>query len=160
MNPRNTEDVPATQGSDSLALHPGLDPFIREYLLEINCKTSVAAYLKELAVSPIILDGILMGFWGLQLRSGGGGRKLATMKALYLRKEYRGRYLDRAADDLIRRLSEQGVTELEIWSFQHVQEWLEKRYGIKPNIFVTYNPIDTFKVYKDEDADDSLRNKK
>ena len=160
MNPPNTDGVPADTDAPPSApatLHPGLEPLIREYLLEINYRTSVDAYLKELTISPILLDGILMGFWGLQIRTVANARKLATMKALYLKKEFRGRYLDRAADDLIRGLAKQGVTDVEIWSFAHVQEWLEKRYGIKPKIFVTYNSIDTFKVYKDEDADESLK---
>ena len=149
MSSDETSKEKESLNKERVLLYNKLEPLIREYLIEIKSSVSVSVYLQELAVTPISIDGILMGFWGLQVRAGTGSRKLATMKALYLKKEYRGRYLNRIADDLIRGLLKQGVTELEIWSYPGMQKWLEKRYGIKPNIYVTYNPIEIFRVFKD-----------
>ena len=133
---------------DQQALLELLAPLIGEYLKEIKSPVTVEAYLKELSIYPIRVDQILMGFWGIRVRTV-GPKRLATIKAFYLRRRYRGRYLNRIADDLVRGLIKQGVTEVEIWAHPEVQHWLEKRYGIKPIIYVTHNPIETFKVYEE-----------
>lgn len=127
-----------------------LEPLISEYLREIKNDVPVSTYLKELGVTPIILNNTVAGFWGLQIVASKDGKKRATIKAFFLKKEFRGKDRDRVADDLIKGLLTQGVTELEIWAYPEIQTWLESRYGIKPNIFVTHNPIQKFMDFKDK----------
>lgn len=131
---------------DQAALLELLSPLISEYLGIMKIPLSIEQYLKELAVAPIRIDNLLIGFWGVRIR-GAGERKLATVKAFYIREKYRGRYLNRAADDFVRGLSQQGVTEIEVWADSEVQKWLTKRYGIRPTLFITHNPIGVFQVY-------------
>jgi hypothetical protein len=134
---------------DQQQLRAVLRPLIQEYLKEIKSPLRVDEFLREQLVAPIRIDGMLMGFWGLRVRSLGGAGKLATIKAFYLRRAQRGKHLNRAADDLIRGLTKQGVTELEIWAHPKVQFWLEKRYGIKPKICITHNRIDVFQIFEE-----------
>lgn len=122
-----------------------LSPLVNEYLTETKSGSTVDAFLREFAIYPIRIEGILMGFWALRIREAGATR-LATVKAIYLRKQFRGRYLNRAADDLVRGLAKQGVTNLEIWAYPKVMLWLKKRYQIKPEIYVTNNPLSTFQI--------------
>ena len=134
--------------ADKDLLYKTLEPLIKEYLKEINLDLPVSSYLKELGVTPIFLNGSVAGFWGLQIVAVPNGKKRATVKAFYIRKEFRGKDRDRVADDFIKGLSTQGVTDLEIWAYPEIQNWLESRYDIKTNIHVTYNPIQKFMVFK------------
>jgi hypothetical protein len=134
-----------TLPKDQAELLKVLAPLIEEYLVETKIGVNIVEYLQELVISAIEIDGTLIGFWGLRVRPLLKG-KLATVKAIYFRKQYRGQYLNRAADDFIRKLSEQGVTELEIWAYPQILRWLEKRYGVQPKIYVTHNPIEIFQV--------------
>jgi hypothetical protein len=151
MTYESEQDKPLRNVSpdEQVQLYNLVQPLISAYLAEIRSEITIDAYLKEFAIIPIVIEEKLMGFWGVKLQALNPPRRLATIKAFYLQREYRGRFINQAADILVRGLSKQGITELEIWAFPGVQRWLERRYGIKPNIFVTYNPIETFKVYKE-----------
>jgi hypothetical protein len=137
--------------AEQQALLNKLAPLIQEYLNETKLPTSLAAYLKELAFMQIVIDGKLIGFWGGRFRRS-GGMKLMTIKAFYVKPEFRGRYLNRAADDLVAMLERQGVTDLEVWNAPEVQKWFEKRYKMKPQIYVTFNPLRDYRIPRVKNA--------
>jgi len=122
-----------------------LSPLIESYLAEMKISSSVEEYVRELAILPIKIEGKLIGFWGVSYRKK-GKIFLATLKACYLMREYRGRYLNRAADDFFRGMEKQGVTNLEVWNHYNVQRWFERRYSLKPQIFVTHGKLEQFKI--------------
>ena len=148
MEETSITSVDETSESNEAETRRLVEPLIAEYLKEIQSPLSVAEYCSELTIAPIKIDGEIVGFWGLRFRVS-GNRKLATAKGFYLKKSCRGSHLNQAADDFIRGLKRQGITELEIWAHPGVQRWLERRYGIKPVIQVTHNPLEVFEIFED-----------
>lgn len=130
------------------ALFNVLAPLIEEYIKEAKVPGTVAGYVKELTIIPIKIHDELCGFWGVTTRLL-ADQKIATVKAFYLRKHLRGRHLNRVTDDLARLFMKNGITVVEIWAYPAVQKWLERRYNIKPYIYVNCCPIETFQIFKD-----------
>ncbi len=129
-----------------IALLKRFTPLIQEYIDEVKMKTTVDEYVKELAIVPIEFDGVLMGFWGLRFYLS-GPRKVIVIKGVYIRRQYRGRYLNKAADKLFLTAQKKGIKEVELWSYPEIQRWLARRYGLKTNIHICYTTIDTFKKH-------------
>jgi hypothetical protein len=136
-----TEELSAQQR----AVLKQLVPLISEYLTETKLPTTLEAYLKELSFLQILIDEKLIGFWGIRLRSS-GTMKLLTIKAFYVRRQYRGSFLNRAADYIFTFAENHGVTDVEIWNYPSVQRWFERRYKMKPKIFVTFNSFNEFRL--------------
>jgi hypothetical protein len=128
---------------DKADLLAALMPLILAYIKELELNVLPEAYLKELTILPIVIDETLMGFWGARFRQSGAA-KLATVKAFYLSPQYRGRYINKAADDLYVGLLKQGITDLEIWNHPGVQGWFERRYRVKPKIIITAEKLEKF----------------
>ena len=126
-----------------------LAPLINEYIVETKLQTTLQAYLQELVFMQIVVDGQLIGFWGGRFRES-GRMKLMTIKAFYVQPKYRGKYLNQAADDLVSMLERQGVTDLEVWNDPSVQPWFERRYNMKPKIYVTFNALSEYRVPREE----------
>jgi hypothetical protein len=121
-----------------------LSPLISEYLSEVKLSTSLQDFLHELQVFPIVIEDQLIGFWAGIIRASGTA-KLFTIKGFYVRKQYRGRYISKAADNLYYFAMRQGVTDVEIWNSPGVQKWFERRYAAKPLLYVTHAKIATFR---------------
>lgn len=122
-----------------------LAPLINEYLIETKLQTTLQSFLRELVFMQIIIDNQLMGFWGGCFREAGQTR-LMTIKAFYLQPQFRGKYRNQAADNLVAMLEQQGVTHLEVWNSPVVQEWFQQRYKMEPTIYVTFNTLSAYKI--------------
>lgn len=118
-------------------------PLVSAYLAEIQSPASINDFLKNLSIAPIQDEDKLIGFWGIRFRESKAGR-LATIKAAYIIPELRGERFEKATDDLADMLASKGVMEVEIWAFPQIQEWLTARYGFKPRIYVSQNPLQLF----------------
>lgn len=116
---------------------------VKEYLKETGITVPIENYLREFSIVPIVISDKLIGFWGVTFRQS-NEIKLATVKAFYIQKEFRGSSINTAADALVEELYLAGITNLEIWCSYGVQKWFLRRYGIKPNISISHDKIEKF----------------
>lgn len=132
-----------TMTKEQQALFASLAPLIDEYIKEAKVPGTVEGYVKELTIIPIKINNELNGFWGVTTRTL-ADRKIGTIKACYIRKQFRGNHFREVVSDLTRLFTKNGITVVEIWAYPAVQKWIERRFKIKPYIYVNCCPIDVF----------------